>query len=685
MRRRLHAALLAVALAASCAALSPQAAAQRAVAQNQVVSAVPSTSTPNIDGGAVLALAAVGSWIVAGGSFASATSPGSSTASPATGVVAFDRNTGMLDTAFRPKLNGDVRAVAPGPTANTVYLGGDFTEVNGRKCSYLALVSLTTGATVSGFRTPSINGAVYGLQMRYGQLLLAGSFTDVAGRTRDGLASLNPRTGALTSYLTVGLTGHHNYDGSGARGPVGARAIAIGPGGASAVVVGNFKRANGVVHDQIVMLRLSSSSARVDTAWNTAAYTSPCKRNAFDSYVRDVAFAPDGSYFVVAATGAKTYSRNTDGTRSSCDSAARWATKDTGADVRPTWVDYTGNDSFWSVAVTGATIYVGGHQRWLNNPNATDHAGPGAVPRPGIVALDPASGIPLTWNPGRNPRGEGAFSLLATSQGLYVGSDTNYFGNFRYRRDEIGFFPLAGGYTPAPTTTTSLPANVYAVGPLVGSSYTDALSYRSWSTGRSIGPVNSLGSDGIAWGSTRGAFVVGSTLYYGDTSGNFFRAGFDGTTVGTPALVDPYDDPYWDDVATGSGQTYRGAKAGYYSELPTITGAFYSDGRLYYTRSGHNALHYRYFSPDSGIIGGAEYTVSGGQFADTAGMFLSRNTLYVAHASDGTLHALEFTDGGTNGRHPRVSGPDTVVSGPGVDGIDWRATSLFPYAHAAAP
>ena len=40
--------------------------------------------------------------------------------------------------------------------------------------------------------------------------------------------------------------------------------------------------------------------------------------------------------------------------------------------------------------------------------------------------------MPLAWNPGRNPRGAGAYALLATPQGLYVGSDTNYIGNYQY-------------------------------------------------------------------------------------------------------------------------------------------------------------------------------------------------------------------------------------------------------------
>jgi hypothetical protein len=51
-------------------------------------------------------------------------------------------------------------------------------------------------------------------------------------------------------------------------------------------------------------------------------------------------------------------------------------------------------------------------------------------------------------------------------------------------------------------------------------------------------------------------------------------------------------------------------------------------------------------------------------------MFASGGKLYYASKADGRLRRVGLSNG-------RVSGTPTAVSGPGIDGVDWRAKGLF--------
>ena len=185
------------------------------------------------------------------------------------------------------------------------------------------------------------------------------------------------------------VTVNHNWTptNGGAKAGVGVSKIDITPDGSRMVAIGNFKLVAGQLRDQVAMWDLGTSAV-LRSDWQTHRYEPACFFWAYDSYIRDVDFSPDGSYFVIAATGG--------GNGTLCDTAARFETNATGTDIRPTWVDYAGGDTVLSIAITGTVVYAGGHMRWMNNPNASDFAGGGAVPRPGLVALDPANGIPLS-------------------------------------------------------------------------------------------------------------------------------------------------------------------------------------------------------------------------------------------------------------------------------------------------
>ena len=646
------------------------------VSWSSIPSPVPSKSIPKITDGTVYAITQVGNTMIVGGSFTTVTSGGQTLTR--NNLLAFDAATGAVSATFVPTIDNTVQSLAPGPTAGTVYVGGNFNHVNGVSSKGITLLNVSDGSIVAGFKPASLNGIVYAMSLTSARLYIAGSFTTAGGATHDGIASLVPTTGKLDPYMNVQLTGHHNYNGTGANGAVGGRSMAVNPAGTRAMVVGNFKNADGLLRDQIVQLDLDSTpNAVVDPGWQSAAYTAACIRSAFDTYVTDVQYSADGSYFAVTATGGGSASeKNTDGTRTLCDSVSRFESSAMGTDVQPTWTDFTGRDSLWSVDVTGAAIYVGGHNRWLNNYWGTDNAQQGSVPRPAVAALDPTSGVPLDWNPGRNPRGAGTYALFAGSNGLYIGGDQTYVGNRKYNTGKVAMFPLAGGRAPSAQSIASLPSNVYLDAP---GTNTDQLTFvpvnGSSMPGAPFGVTQTVPGTGITWSTTRGAFTVGNNLFFAQ-SGNLYRSTFDGTHVGAPQLLDAYDDPTWATVQTGSGQTYQAVHPTYLtSEFSTITGAFYANGRLYYTLSGKTALFSRWFSPDSGIIGSFEFAQNNALPTNVTGMFLSGSTLYYASGlTGGALHSRTFTGGS-------VGAADSIADAT----HDWRARSLFLYGQPTSP
>lgn len=639
---------------AKAAPVAPVAAAAVAPGHDRVVSAVPAAATPAVRDGEVQALLEADGLGLAGGTFTTVAGPGGADERRAS-LVGFDLQTGALSTTFKPVLNGPVETLAAGPRPGTVYVGGRFTQVNGVPVARVALLRTSDGMLDPTFRAAATNGAVLDVALSGNRLYVGGSFTTVGGVAHRGLATLDASTGALDPFLGVQLTERHNTTGGGAQGAVGARDLDVTPDGTRVVVVGNFRRADGVLRDQVAMLDTSGAAARVSTTWATTAFTPLCNSAKFDAYVRAVSLSPDGSYFVVTTTGGPYGS-------TLCDTATRWETRASGTTLAPTWTAASGGDSLWGVAVTEAAVYVGGHQRWMNNSLGSDRAQAGAVPRPGVAALDPVSGIPLRWNPGRNPRGQAVYEIYASSRGLWLGSDTEFIGNRTYRRPRLAFFPLAGGTPVAGASQDPLPAPVY----LLGGTTSDTVR-RVTFTGTAVqGTAADLGTLGVTWSRTRGAVLLGGTLFYGWDDGSLYRRPFADGALGTATRIDPYHDPAWSSVQTGSGQTYDGVTSALHGQLSGLTGMAYAAGRLYYTRTGDAALYWRWFSPDTGIAGSHVYTASAGtSWSDTRGLFASGGVLYRVIGSTGQLRAYPLA-----GATPTGSG--TVVGA----GIDWRARGL---------
>lgn len=408
----------------SLAALAP-APAHADIAHPQVVSANPVDSTPHVLDGTVRAIAVVGSTVVVGGNFEKVREAGSGKPTIARhNLFAYDMATGKVSTTFKPAVDGTVYALQSG-TGGTVYAGGTFKKVNGVSTGTLARLQAATGAPVAAFQPKIPWGRVFTMIRRGERIYVGGAFTQVAGQARTGLARVDATTGKPDPAFDIKVTDPR-------KGALKVFNLAVNPQDTRLVINGTFTRVNGERRYQIAMIDTTASPAR-PTTWSTERYSTLCNYAAFDTYMRGMDFSPDGSYFVVVTTGGPY------GTSQLCDTAARWETNRTGSRQNPTWVNWTGGDTLLSTAVTGAAVYVGGHQRWQDNPYGFDTPGPGAVERPGIAALNPATGKALSWNPTRT-RGHGVEALVATPKGLLVGSDTDQLGHEFHGR--IGMFPL---------------------------------------------------------------------------------------------------------------------------------------------------------------------------------------------------------------------------------------------------
>jgi PKD repeat protein len=624
------------------------------VAQPKLVSDTPSAFTPNILDGRVDAIVQIGSTIVLGGQFSQVQEAGSSVVLSRTDILAFNADTGQISTTFQPVVNDEVLALAVAPDGKSVYIAGDFLSLNGKTTNHIvAQVNISDGSTVSTFKSPKLDGGAFveDLRLSNGRLWIAGGFLTVNGVAQASLATLNPTTGALDPYMSLPISGLHNG------GKQRLDKIDITPDGSRLVGIGNFTSIAGRASDQIFMLNLTGPSA-VLANWQTNFYTSHCS-NSFDTFMRDLDISPDGSYFVVSTTGAY------GGSSSSCDQTSRWDFSATGSALTPTWTNYTGGDTTFAVAITGTAVYVGGHFRWSNNPSAGDRAGQGAVAREGLAALDPINGLPFDWDPGRT-KGVGVFDMLATTTGLWIGSDTDRIGHGAYH-GRIAFMPLAGGKVVASTATGSLPGTAYLAGrpTASGGLGVDDLGTRSFDGTTSAAPT-AASSGGIAWSSARGATMMNGVVYYGWSDGQLYSSTFDGTTFGPRTIVNTADQII--------------PLTGFHTDLANATGMFFSKGRLYYTVSGQSSLYYRYFTPESNVVGAVRFTASGNltglDFSRTAGMFAVGNTLYVANRDDGKLRSVTLTNG------IPVQGTVATLANAGTN---WASRALFVYAPAVTP
>lgn len=152
--------------------------------------------------GVVWAQVTVGNTVYATGKF-SQTWPAGKTNTPANdtprgNLLAYDITTGNLITSFNHTLNAQGLAITASPDGSQVYVGGDFTSVDGQARGRIAAFNVATGALDPTFK-PSLNAQVHAITASNTTVYAGGIFSLASGVARGRLAAFAASNGALST------------------------------------------------------------------------------------------------------------------------------------------------------------------------------------------------------------------------------------------------------------------------------------------------------------------------------------------------------------------------------------------------------------------------------------------------------------------------------------------------------
>jgi hypothetical protein len=415
----------------------------------KVVTTNPIDTTPQLPIGnnkqfAVRGITQLGSITYIGGAFPSISGVSR------TNIAAFNTTSGAIQP-FAPKITGGTVETVASTDDGKILVGGTFTAVNGISKPGIAKLN-TNGSLDNGFY-PSLTLQPGTNKMGVHHIVSRGYYTYISGSFSKKLLMINTVNGADTGKINLTIQGSLGK----LAGLPKVERFALSQDNKKLVAIGNFTTINGKNLPSIFKIDLSTTKATVSN-WHSSYFKAPSCSVNLQYILRDVDFSPSGDAFAVVTTGNFT----NPGTGRLCDTASYWSTNSESTNAQPRWINYAG-DSLYSVKVTDKAVYVGGHQRWLNNPYPNGNY-PGKcdgsvcpVEAWGLGAINPSNGRAINWNPVRDAKGHGVEVLFKTPQGLWFGGDSVGKGNVGCKTPDalgscrgktlerhagVGFFPL---------------------------------------------------------------------------------------------------------------------------------------------------------------------------------------------------------------------------------------------------
>lgn len=367
--------------------------------------------------GRVNTILPVGDRVYIGGTF-SALIDSSGRSYPAGNLAVYRPSMRAFDLTFTGSTNGAVRDIVTDGSA--LWIGGQFTTVNGDAKVRIASIDPLTGATRSAFRA-NANKSVNALQLHGGALYAGGDFTSVNSTgnavSRSFAAKLDPTTGVVDTTWNANLNGAVN-------------GLAATSDTARVYLTGEFTSAGGRSMNYVASVSTAAGSA--SSGFN------PGSTSGYGSEPTLGMEAAGGRLYIAGAgyqggvasmdplTGATAWTKTADG---DVQCITTWGseiwvgghfTLDQGiggtgrsrlANLSPTGalldVNYRINSTLgvWSLASDGNRIYVGGDFTTIDGKAAnrfatiTNNTDPTAPSAPTALTATPGdSQVSLAWN-----------------------------------------------------------------------------------------------------------------------------------------------------------------------------------------------------------------------------------------------------------------------------------------------
>ena len=317
------------------------------------------------------------------------------TVDPATNTVAFGGSFSAVDVTDRSAIAATTRATTtdgdlPSTTGidvgttgairaavlsgTTLYLGGDFTWINGSARKHLAAIDTTTGNLTSWNPTADQTVRAFALDPTNGILYAGGDFSNAGGSLRQHLVAFSTSTGNLTAWTS----------------PANAtvNALAVDPAGGVLYAAGSFTNAGWQTRKRI---------AAVSTATGAAT--------AFDGNLNNTASA-----VALDTTNGLVYVGGTFTTVNGATTRNRIAALSTSTGTATSWdANLSGAVNSLALDTTNSLLYAGGAFTTVN----------GATIRNRLAALSTSTATASGWDPNVNNTVL-ALTLDTTNNAIYL-------------------------------------------------------------------------------------------------------------------------------------------------------------------------------------------------------------------------------------------------------------------------